>query len=368
MQILEFCLGQTKNTLIFPAAAKLATLSVLWSLGSLDEAVIEKQLFTILRQWKGRGKYETLILSCLVCILGTAESVETKVIEGLMKDEIVPIIRAAAEEVLAEQSGEIAENDKNDAAEDDDDFGGPTKDYLIEFLESWQACMALMTKEQATARIKDDIGDFLQLLDHSVDSIRVSVAHCLLTIVDLAERYQVDVEEEMKDVCKTMSRVIYDLGFDWGDGSSRKAFEQLLDLIQNAQTVVTVDLMTVSANPTRGQQSSAADYRFYEANANKKGHPVAGYADAALINFFHAHLADRFADLFSVKDIHSQRSNRRTFAALQTILTRHPASRSAAIHVDSLRSFGAGSFTPGRSFTGRDDRSRNAKIRVADFI
>lgn len=369
-EILETCLRETKKPEVCILAARVATLAVLWDL-EVDEAMVEECLLELLRLWKRRGDYLMIIVSCLICVIGTSEKTSLKVLYSILKDEICPIIQEASDKVLAETTGEVIEED--DDNDDDDDEPKP-EDYLVELMEAWQACVALIDESSMKEQLKEMTSIFHQLLDHKIDTIRVAAAHCILSIVDLSDRHS-DVlgdalNEEMSDICKSLSRVTYDHDFDWGDGVSRKAFEQIVDLIKDKTTVVIVELMTVSASPTRGQNVGGNDFRFYEANANKKGHPVAGYADAAVVEFFHSHLGHHFADLFAISNPHRGRSNHRSYQAMFHILTRHPAARSSAVQIDGLRSYGSGSFSTVRSLIdpSYDRPQRHRKVRVSDYL
>jgi PAS domain-containing protein len=369
-EILELCLSEPKKADISLLAARVATLSVLWDIG-LDQVMVEEKLMAMLRQWKHRGDHYTVILSCLICTLTTGENIPYKVLEALLKSDICPIIHAEADKVLAVMSGEVVGDDSENGTDDD---GEPSLgDYLIEFMEAWQACVVLLEEKQVEEQLKEMMSSFATILDHSSDLIRISAAHCLLSIADLSDRYDIDLSSEFVDIDKAMSRIVYDHSFEWtsSEGKSRKAFEQLAELIKSKETVVTVELLVVSGAPSRSTEVKGADFRHYAANANKKGHPVAGYADAALVEYFHSHLGHHFADLFSINNYHKYRSNSRAYEAMFSILSRHPASQSAALQIDSVRSYGAGSFTPGRNFIDRSygsGKSRHRKVRVSDYL
>jgi len=369
-EILEFCLRETKRPDICILAARVATLAVLWDL-DVDESVVEECLLELLRVWKRRGDYLMTLLACLVCVVVTSDKTSSKVILSLLKDEICPIIEEASDKVVAEMTGEVVDEEDSDSDSDAEPLPG---DYLIELMEAWQACVAVISEDGMKEQVKEMTSVFHQLLDHSVDAVRVAAAHCILSIVDLCERHHEIVgesmEEEMADIVKTLARVTYSNDFDWGDGNSRKTFEQVGELIKDKSTVVTVELMSVTANPVRGHNVTGNTYRFYEANANKRGHPVAGYADAAVVEFFHSHLGHHFADLFSINNPHKYRNNDRAYHAMFKILTRHPASKNAALHIEGLRSYGAGSFSPGRFLVdpGYERPRKHKPVRVSDYL
>lgn len=367
-EILEVCLLETKKPDICILAARVATIAILWDL-DLDEAMVEERLLELLRVWKRRGDYLMTIISCLVCVIGTSEKTSSKVLASILKDEICPIIQAASDKVLDELTGEAVEGD---ASSSDSDADPEPEDYLIELMETWQACFALINVDAMKEQVKEMTSVFHQLLDHKIDAVRVAAAHCILSLVDLCDRYEEDLghvmDDEMADIVKSLSRVAYDNDFDWGSGDSRKTFEQVAELIKEKTTVVTVELMTVTANPIRNHQIGGNDFRFYEANASKKGHPVAGYADAAVVEFFHSHLGHHFADLFAINNPHNRRSNDRSYQAMFRVLTRHPASRNAALQIDGLRSYGTGSFSSGISLLGDERRRRTRKVRVSDYL
>jgi len=467
-EILEFCLSQAKNVPLLMSASRVATLSVLWSM-DVDGQRLESMLNSLLNRWKSKERVETLLLACVICLIGTEENVPSKLVEGLLREHVKPKIHAEAERILAEQSGEIegehvvssgggggggggrsgsggvgnvfvpmgsTSRSRNAAAEEPQSatsggssgrstssrsarrgeeyggaFGGNGTDvgsgggggggssssysssstdggdsdgddsstYLIEYLESWQACISLIidqSSDRVKAEIKDMFDDLLILLDHSNDSVRVTVADCLLLVVDAAERNDVDVDAggdiDINEAVKTMSRIAHDPEMDWGDGTSRKSFEFVTSLIKERDVAVLLDLITISGAPSKGASTSQADFRHIVANSNRKGHPVTGFADACLISYFHSHLGAHFADLFSLSDLHSNRSNSRTFGALKHILSRHPSSKSAAVHIEGLRTFGSsGPYRPGRYFlsdSSYPSSRRHRKVRVADYI
>lgn len=365
-EILEFCLNSTKKADIAILSARVATLATLWG-AYHNDGLLEEKLIAMLHQWKGRGDYFTTILACLICVVATSETVPHKVVETLLKNYVAPVIHEESDLVAARLCGEEVE-EVNQSDEDEPVLA----DYLVEFMEAWQACITLLDEESAKVHMKAAMSSFVQLLEHEVDAIRLGAAHCLLSIADLSDRYEVNIDEELSEVEKTISRVAHDHDIDWsGDGTSRKTFEAIGELLKAKETVVTVDLVTVTGAPARGSRETDADFRHYAANFNRKGHPVAGYADASLIQYFHSHLGHHFADLFTIKDIHRYRNNERTYNAMLRILIRHPASRSGATHIEALRSHGASSFNPVRSNNyGRsyDNPRRHRKVRVSDFL
>jgi len=285
-----------------------------------------------------------------------------------MKEYVVPVINSEGDRLAAKMSGEVEEND-SDATDDE-----PTlADYIVEFLEAWQVCVALVQKPVAVEMMKDIIASFISLFDHESDVVRIASAQCILTIVDLAERYDAEerFEDDFVEAEKTISRVVYDHDVEWSDeGKSRKALQTMGELIKDRVTVVTVELITISGAPSRLNSIKASDFRHFEANTNRKGHPVAGYADAAIIQYFASHLGHHFADLFAVINIHRSRFNDRTYLAMYYFLTRHPASRSAAVQIDSIHSYGNGSFSASRGYINHDAgyQKRHRKVRLADYL
>jgi hypothetical protein len=181
MEVLELCLSQSKNSSVFIPACKVATLSVLWSM-DVKESIIESALFELLNKWKNKKpEYTTLIIACLICIITTSDNVSQKMIETLLKDDICPIIHQEAAKVEAERSGgEVEQGDDGDQYQEGD--------FLIEYLEAWQACFPFLDSTQTQAQIKDMLSSFALLLDHSNDAVRIAVAHCILSVVDLADR------------------------------------------------------------------------------------------------------------------------------------------------------------------------------------
>lgn len=368
-EILELCLSSVKKADMSILAARVGTLSVLWGI-NVSESMVESRLMALVSQWKTRGDRLSFFLSCVICLLATSDKTQEKVVESLMKEYVVPVINGEADRVMAKMSGEVVEEEESDVSDD-----APSVDeYIVEFLEAWQVCVALVEKAVAVEMMKDIISSLIGLFDHEADVVRIGASQCVLTIVDLAERYDVEerFEEDFVEAEKTISRVAYDHDVEWSgeEGKTRKAFEAMGELIKERISVVTVDLVTISGAPSRYSTVKGSDFRHYEANANRKGHPVAGYADAAIIQYFASHLGHHFTDLFSVHNIHQHRRNNRTYNAMHYFLTRHPASRSAATHIDAIHQYGDGTFVASRGYLNalESRRRRHRKVRVADYL
>lgn len=370
VEVLEACLAETKKPEIAILAARVATLALMWGL-KVDEHHVETRLLALLQQYKHRGDYYTMVLSCLLVLLASSERPQHKALSLLLKSDIEPVLQAEAEKVTAKQSGEVEKEETIQSSDDEPALS----DFLIEFLEAWQTAVAcLEDKALVTAHLKDDASVFVQLLHHDVDAIRIAAAHCLLTISDLAARNDVDVAADLQEAIKTIGRVAHDRDYEWPqDGRSRKTFEALGEWLASDEAkepLVAVDLLPLSAGPTRDKVHSHNDRRFFEANRNKKGHPIAGYADAAVLEFFNDHLGHNFADLFAVFSSHKHRDNERAFRTMRTVVGRHPGSKNQALHVDSVREYGYGTAYRSRSFieVSHDRKGAHKRVRVSDYL
>lgn len=369
LEVLEACLAETKKPEIAIMAARVATLALMWGI-DIDEQHVENSILTLLHQYNHRGDHFTMLLSCLIVLLTSSEKPQGKVLDLLLKTDICPTLNAEADKITAKMSGE-PEKETETANEEEPALA----DYLIEFMEAWQAVVAsLDDKAVLEGHLKDGAVTFVQLLQHDVDAIRIAAAQCLLSIADLAGRNDVDVSSELADAAKTIGRVAHDRDFDWpASGESRKTFESLGEWLAEGTSgdyLVAVEMLPLSAGPTRGQMHSHNDRRFFEANRNKKGHPIAGFADAAVLEFFNDHLGHNFADLFAIHSAHKNRDNERAFRTMRSVVGRHPAAKNQSLQVDSIRQYGYGTAYRSRSFLAisHDRKGGNRRVRVSDYL
>ena len=364
MEILDVCLQSAKKPDVSVMAARVAVLASLWG-ADLGNLKVEDAILKLLQANNHRGDHFTVLLSCLVILLATDAQPQDKPLDILIKTHIIPTIQSEADKVTAKQAGEeVVETNQAD------DDAPALSDYLIEFLESWQASVgSLDDTALIESHLKDAASAFLQLLHHDIEAIRIAAAHCLLTVADLADRYDFDFAEEISEATKSIARIAHDPDYEWSqEGTSRKAFESIGEIIAEGQFLVALDLVTLSAAPNGHQNVSGHDRAHFEANRNRKGHPITGYTDAAVLEFFNDHLGHNFADLFSIHNPHRRRDNDRAFQAMRHALLRHPGATSQSLHVDSVRQYGYNSHWRSRSFLDDWGRKGHRKVRVADYL
>lgn len=365
-EILEFCLREIKKPDESIMAARVAVLALLWG-APINEGLVQEQILANLHANKHRGDHFTILLACVILLLASAETVQNKSLDILIKNYINPTLEAEADKITAKLSGEeVVESDVSD------DDAPALNDYLIEFLESWQAAVGSLDDEAlVSAHLKESTTTFLQLLHHDIEAIRIAAGHCLITVGDLADRFDVALEEEFSEASKTIARIAHDRDYEWHqEGTSRKAFEAIGEILAAKDYLVAVDLLPMSAGPTRDRTMGNNERRFFEANHNKKGFPIAGYADAAVLEFFNDHLGHNFADLFALRSPHTHRDNQRAFNTMRRAVTRHPGARSQSLHVDSVRHYGYSTGWRSRSFIDPswEKKGRHRKVRVADYL
>lgn len=362
-EILMQLLADKKNPKNYVKACEVATLATLWGM-ELKVKEVEDAMYDLLCSDRHQNQYGLQILNSLLMLLLTESPIPTTLIEGIMKSDIAPKIHHYADRLTEKLHGHTI---PNEYADFDETVVGNPDNLLLNYLAAFQACIANMSEESTIFYIKDLITSLIVLLDHPTDLLRIQAAHAMLSVVDMAERCHLDISHHHQEAVKAMKRIIANHDVDWGNGDSRKVFEQLAEMIETNDVVVIVEKVILSATPHKGQKMSAEDVLFYKAHSTKKGHPVSGYADAAVIDFFHSYLGETFNEFFNSDKEVGQRNNSRTIKALYDIASRHPAAKASAEHMANHREYGTSVYLPKSSEF--EPRSRQGKkVNVADYI
>lgn len=297
----------------------------------LSEPEIMQQLFEFLKLQVGSESKPTLVLESVLIILlmRPREEDVSKKIEFLMAEYIMPQIQAASNLILDTF-------EETNVDEQDEYLKEFEANKLDSYLMCWQVSVSFIRQNKLESILKDSLIYIIELLEYNNAHVRISAAKSILVIIDLMERREFNFDSLIDAAIRKLDRIIYVDNFEWPNSTSQKIFETICESIKQKETLVTVNSITLSNQPSKSSKLNHNEILQYRLNYNHKGHPLTGVSDATVVQFIHDYFGSSFSNFL---DFSSLTSNLFTDSIVD-IISRHPSSHNFTIQAEQYRSFG----------------------------